>query len=127
MGPINAALKPNGEQIIELGPATVKNAALWHFDSPHLYEAAVELNSLSGRHQLIKHFGIRKFELRGPAFYLNEEKVSQMTNRSCSSLKGILTATSLLVFDQDRAPVLRSDEVLEFINRADCQSKGPSD
>jgi len=28
----------------------VKNAALWHFDSPHLYEAAVELNSLSGRH-----------------------------------------------------------------------------
>ena len=70
MGPINAALKPNGEQIIELGPATVKNAALWHFDSPHLDEAAVELNSLSGRHQLIEHFGIRKFELRGPAFYL---------------------------------------------------------
>jgi len=70
MGPINAALKPNGEQITELGPATVKNAALWHFDSPHLDEAAVELNSLSGRHQLIEHFGIRKFELRGPAFYL---------------------------------------------------------
>jgi len=70
MGPLNAALKPNGEQIIELGPATVKNAALWHFDSPHLDEAAVELNSLSGRHQLIEHFGIRKFELRGPAFYL---------------------------------------------------------
>ena len=39
MGRLNAALKPNGEQIIELGPATVKNAALWHFNSPHLYEA----------------------------------------------------------------------------------------
>jgi beta-galactosidase len=78
MGPINAALKPNGEQIIELGPATVKNAALWHFDSPHLYEAAIELDSHSGHHRLTEHFGIRKFEVRGPAFYLNGEKVSLM-------------------------------------------------
>ena len=64
------------EQIIELGPATLHNVALWHFDKPHLYEAVVELDSPFGPHQLVEHFGIRKFEVRGAAFYLNGEKVS---------------------------------------------------
>jgi beta-galactosidase len=78
LGPMNAVLKPNEAQMLELGPAIVKNAALWHFDSPHLYEASVGLDSPSGHHQLVEHFGIRKFEVRGPAFYLNGEKVSLM-------------------------------------------------
>jgi beta-galactosidase len=64
------------EQIIELGPATLHNVALWHFDKSHLYEAVVELDSPFGSHQLVEHFGIRKFEVRGTAFYLNGENVS---------------------------------------------------
>ena len=44
---------------------------------PHIcIEAIVELNSPSGVHEVIEQFGIRKFEVRGPAFYLNGEKVS---------------------------------------------------
>ena len=78
IGPVDAALEPNGSQIVTLGPATLRNAALWHFDTPHLYEASLELNSSSGFHELIESFGIRKFETRGPAFYLNGEKVSLM-------------------------------------------------
>ena len=76
LGPVSAALNPDGEQVVELGPATVHNAALWHFDVPHLYEAVVELDGTSGNHQRVEHFGIRKFEVRGSAFYLNGDKVS---------------------------------------------------
>jgi len=78
LAPVGAALKPNGEQVVELGPATVNKAALWHFDSPHLYDAVVELHSASGHDKLVEHFGIRKFAVRGSAFYLNGEKVSLM-------------------------------------------------
>ena len=78
IGPVGAALEPNGSQVVILGPATLRNAALWHFDAPHLYEASLELNSSSGLHELFESFGIRKFETRGAAFYLNGEKVSLM-------------------------------------------------
>lgn len=76
LGSVNAALSPDGEQTIELGPATLKNAAFWHFDAPHLYEMFTELDGPSGGHQLVEYFGIRKFEIRGEAFYLNGEQVS---------------------------------------------------
>ena len=76
VGPVNVALEPGREQLVDLGPATLQNAALWHFDTPHLYEALVELNSPSGIHEVIEQFGIRKFEVGGSAFYLNGEKVS---------------------------------------------------
>jgi beta-galactosidase len=78
IGPVDAALEPNGSQVVTLGPATLRNAALWHFDTPHLYEASLESNSSSGFHELIESFGIRRFETRGAAFYLNGEKVSLM-------------------------------------------------
>jgi beta-galactosidase len=78
IGPVDVALEANGSQIVTLGPATLRNAALWHFDTPHLYEASLELNSSSGFHELIESFGIRRFETRGAAFYLNGEKVSLM-------------------------------------------------
>jgi beta-glucuronidase len=61
---------------VDLGPATLHNGALWHFDTPHLYEASFELKSALGDHELREGFGIRKFETRGAAFYLNGEKVS---------------------------------------------------
>jgi beta-galactosidase len=76
LGPINVALEADREQLVDLGPATLQKAALWHFDTPHLYRAFVELNGPSGVHEVIEQFGIRKFEVRGPAFYLNGEKVS---------------------------------------------------
>lgn len=52
------------------------HAALWHFDTPYLYQAFIELHSPSGVHQVVEQFGIRKFQARGSAFYLNGEKVS---------------------------------------------------
>jgi beta-galactosidase len=76
LGPVSAVVGADREQVMELGPARLENAALWHFDSPHLYEALVELNSAAGVHQLVESFGIRKFEVHGAAFYLNGEKVS---------------------------------------------------
>lgn len=76
LGPVHVALRPNAEQTVELGSVTLKDAALWHFDAPHLYQAVVELDSAFGTHQIVEHFGIRKFEVRGNAFYLNGEKVS---------------------------------------------------
>jgi len=76
IGPVDVALEPNGSQVVTLGPATLQNAALWHFDAPHLYEASLELDSPAGSHEVIQSFGIRKFEARGAAFYLNGEKVS---------------------------------------------------
>lgn len=76
MGPAQATVEPSGVQVVELSPASLQNAALWHFDRPHLYRAEVELGSAAGAHQLVESFGIRKFEIRGSAFYLNGEKVS---------------------------------------------------
>jgi beta-galactosidase len=76
LGPVTSTVEPNGDRLIELGPATLQNAALWHFDHPHLYQASLELMSPSGSQELVEQFGIRKFEIRGSAFYLNGEKVS---------------------------------------------------
>lgn len=78
LGPISSSLEGNREHLIELGSATLQNAALWHFDTPHLYQAFVDLNCKLGTHQAVEQFGIRKFEIRGSAFYLNGEKVSLM-------------------------------------------------
>ncbi|UWZ86799.1 glycoside hydrolase family 2 protein [Occallatibacter riparius] len=78
IGPVSTSFAPNGTQVVEIGPTTLTNAALWHFDAPRLYEAVVELKSSSGSHKFLDQFGIRKFEARGSSFYLNGEKVSLM-------------------------------------------------
>ena len=70
------AIPGDSEQMIEIGSGTLRNAALWHFDSPHLYLASFSLKSALGEHTLLETFGIRHFEVRGAAFYLNGEKVS---------------------------------------------------
>jgi beta-glucuronidase len=70
------AVAANSEEIIEIGPGTVRNAVLWHFDSPNLYLASLSLKSALGEQSLLETFGIRHFEVRGAAFYLNGEKVS---------------------------------------------------
>jgi beta-galactosidase len=76
LGPGACTVAANGDHVVELGPAILPNAALWHFDTPHLYEASFALKSPFGVHELVEHFGIRSFENRGSAFYLNGEKVS---------------------------------------------------
>lgn len=68
----------NSERMVEFTPVLLHSPSLWHFDSPSLYLASVAVNSTSGAHEMVETFGIRKFEVRGSAFYLNDEKVSLM-------------------------------------------------
>ena len=62
--------------IVELPTIIIPSPALWHFDSPHLYVAMLNLKSAFGNHIYSETFGIRTFEVRGTAFYLNGERVS---------------------------------------------------
>ncbi len=73
---VSSTVQANSEAWIEIGPTSLSNPSLWHFDSPNLYSAAIELKSELGSHQTVESFGIRQFEIRGTAFYLNGEKVS---------------------------------------------------
>jgi len=76
MNQVAADFPANSRQTVELGPATINKPALWHFDSPSLYIAGVEVTSSSQTHEFIDTFGIRRLEVRGSSFYLNGEKVS---------------------------------------------------
>lgn len=76
LGPLPATLGGDGDHVVELAPAMLEHPALWHFDSPQLYRAFFELKSSAGTHSVDERFGIRKFEIRESAFYLNGEKVS---------------------------------------------------
>lgn len=78
LAPVGVDLEAGTRQMVELGPVLLHKPALWHFDSPHLYVASVEAASTSGIHTIVDNFGIRRFEVRGAAFYLNGEKVSLM-------------------------------------------------
>ena len=53
----------------------IETPLLWHFDHPHLYRLEVELDS---GHRYSETFGIKKFEVRDRAFFLNGEKVKLM-------------------------------------------------
>jgi beta-galactosidase len=76
ISPVSSELHANSEAWIQLRPTSLSNPALWHFDSPNLYSASIELESLLGSHEAVERFGIRQFEVRGSAFYLNGEQVS---------------------------------------------------
>jgi beta-galactosidase len=78
LAPVGVDLEAGDRQVVELGPMSLNKPALWHFDSPHLYVASVEAASAAGVHTVVENFGIRRFEVRGAAFYLNGEKVSLM-------------------------------------------------
>ncbi|MBI4892347.1 MAG: family 1 glycosylhydrolase [Acidobacteria bacterium] len=63
---------PGGRtETVVLPKAQISRAKLWHFDHPHLYRVHLS----AGAHSVEESFGIRKFEVRGPAFYLNGERV----------------------------------------------------
>ena len=51
----------------------------WHFDQPHLYRLEVSIaDGLTPAHRFATTFGVRRFEVRGAAFYLNGERVRLM-------------------------------------------------
>jgi len=76
MTPVSSTVQANSEAWIQFGPTILSDPALWHFDAPNLYSAFIDLKSALGSHQALESFGIRQFEIRGTAFYLNGEKVS---------------------------------------------------
>lgn len=53
----------------------IAKARLWHFDRPHLYELRLKLESAAGVHTLNETFGIRQFESRDGALWLNGERI----------------------------------------------------
>jgi beta-galactosidase len=65
------------------GAATVRasfpNAKRWHFDHPHLYRLEVQIeDGRTPAHSFGTTFGVRRFEVKGAAFYLNGERVRLM-------------------------------------------------
>lgn len=69
---------PNAMRMVRLDPAILVSPALWHFDSPDLYIAELTLAASSDRHTIADTFGIRRFEVHGTGFYLNEGRVFLM-------------------------------------------------
>ena len=51
---------------------------LWHFDSPNLYQMEATAKAGELEHTFSTTFGVRRFEVRGTAFYLNDERVKLM-------------------------------------------------
>lgn len=59
--------------------ALLRKARHWHFDRPALYRFQVTIqNQRAEGHVFETTFGVRKFEVRGTAFYLNNEPVRLM-------------------------------------------------
>jgi beta-galactosidase len=71
-------LPPTSRTEIQLPSIPIASPRLWHFDAPHLYTAQAVLEASRQSHVCIDRFGIRSFEIKGTAFYLNGEQVSLM-------------------------------------------------
>ena len=68
-------LEPGATQEVALTPVN-ERMKLWHFDHPHLYRAIVEIRQgMKPVHSYTQTFGVRKFEVKDTAFYLNGERV----------------------------------------------------
>jgi beta-galactosidase/beta-glucuronidase len=70
-----ASIGAGSTTMVELGSLQIDAPRLWHFDAPNLYQAKVTLAAAGQEHTYSDGFGIRKFEIRGAAFYLNGERV----------------------------------------------------
>ncbi len=73
---VEVSLRAGEARNVLLPRVFLPKARLWHFDRPRLYR--MQLDMLRGvrlLHRLETGFGVRKFEVRGPAFYLNGERV----------------------------------------------------
>jgi beta-glucuronidase len=70
-----ARLEPHSAQDVVLTSIDLP-LKLWHFDHPHLYRAIVEIwQGIKPVHSYTQTFGVRKFEVKDTAFYLNGERV----------------------------------------------------
>jgi beta-galactosidase len=58
--------------------ATFPKAKLWHFDHPNLYCLEFSISGERDAHHFTAIFGVRKFETRDDALYLNGERVKLM-------------------------------------------------
>jgi beta-glucuronidase len=67
------SMRPRADAMVKLG-ARLQKAKLWHFDQPSLYRLEVTI----GMHRFSSPFGVRKFEVKDAAFYLNGERVRLM-------------------------------------------------
>jgi beta-galactosidase len=67
------SMRARGDGMAKLA-ASLKKAKLWHFDRPSLYRLEVTM----GGHVFATKFGVRKFEVKDAAFYLNGERVRLM-------------------------------------------------
>ena len=75
VSPLSKSIPANSSLMVALSPATIDAPALWHFDAPNLYAAEISLGTPNHRHTCIDTFGIRRFEVRGTQFFLNNEPV----------------------------------------------------
>lgn len=71
-------LAPKSRSRVQLGPMVIESPELWHFDTPRLYRLEATIEASGRLHSRCESFGIRKFEIRGTAFYLNGEHVALM-------------------------------------------------
>jgi beta-glucuronidase len=55
--------------------AALPKAKLWHFDHPNLYNLEFSISDGRNLHRFTTVFGVRKFEIREGAFFLNGERV----------------------------------------------------
>ena len=69
---------PHSEKSSKLS-AVLPKARLWHFDQPSRYRLQVSIQDQHGDAHLFETtFGVRRFEVKGTAFYLNNEPVKLM-------------------------------------------------
>lgn len=72
------ATRPNidaADGPFRLPDLAITQARLWHFDHPHLYQLTLRLDSPNGTHIAGETFGIRQFEMRDGAAWLNGERI----------------------------------------------------
>lgn len=64
------------EEVVVRFKRKLSDFDLWHFNSPNLYQLATDV-AVDGKlqDQTVDNFGIRKFEVRGEQFYLNNSAV----------------------------------------------------
>ncbi|MBZ5666300.1 MAG: beta galactosidase jelly roll domain-containing protein [Acidobacteriia bacterium] len=75
--PVRLTIKAGTNQALTLS-ATLPQAKLWHFDSPHLYRLELSITDGAEGHQFNTVFGVRKLEVQDGGFYLNGEHVRLM-------------------------------------------------
>jgi beta-galactosidase len=72
------ALNSGGSGVTSV-TASFPKARLWHFDRPHLYRLEASIGDGNApAHRFDTTFGVRRFEVKGTAFFLNGERVRTM-------------------------------------------------